>query len=51
VSLLPTSWLLFRVETAVNETRSSGFTHTLEASLRVVSEEGIVFTLAEADEG
>ncbi|XP_059484239.1 protein eyes shut-like, partial [Neocloeon triangulifer] len=50
VSLLPTSWLLFRVVSGVNR-KSSEFSHSFEATVRIVSEEGVVFTLAEADEG
>jgi hypothetical protein len=51
VSLLPSSWILFRIASALNDTEQPGFTHSLEATFRIVSEEGIVFTLAEADDG
>jgi hypothetical protein len=50
VSLLPSSWLLFRVVTPAEGT-GLAFTHKLEATVRIVSEEGVVFTLAEAEEG
>ncbi|KAF4523249.1 hypothetical protein B566_EDAN006872 [Ephemera danica] len=54
VSLLPASWLLFRVVTPADETSTGSelsFSHRLEATLRIVSEEGVIFTLAEAEEG
>ncbi|CAB3370293.1 Hypothetical predicted protein [Cloeon dipterum] len=51
VSLLPTSWLLFRVASPVKRHETLEFTHNFEATFRVVSEEGVVFTLADADDG
>ncbi|XP_065345545.1 protein eyes shut [Cloeon dipterum] len=51
VSLLPTSWLLFRVASPIKRNETLEFTHNLEATFRIVSEEGVVFTLADADDG
>jgi hypothetical protein len=54
VSLLASSWLLFRILTPAVETESGegfSFSHRLEATVRIVSEEGVIFTMTEAEEG